>query len=264
MRTIKAIFKRLLGEEHWLYLSWYRNHFGAFRALVAYARMLGAGGLASAPNPVDAGKVFLRPGTSDLNVYDEVFIGREYELELGQPQYIVDAGAHVGLAAAYFASRYPEATVIALEPEPRNFRVLQRNARSYPNIKPVNSGVWGRRASLRIENPDDATWSFRVCEDSSGRGIRAVGVADIVAEHGLQRIDVLKLDVEGSEIEVMNTHDAWLDKVGTLIIELHDRFRPGCSEALEAALQGYAYRRAWSGESIVIGALKRRVGAYQP
>jgi FkbM family methyltransferase len=258
MRGLKALLKQVIGEEHWLYLSWYRNHFGALRAIAAYARMQRRSRLASAPNLLDGGRVFLRPGTSDLNVYDEVFIGREYELDLGRPLVIVDAGAHVGLAATYFASRYPEALVIALEPEPENFRVLQFNARSYANIKPVNVGIWGRPAHLRIDNPSDSTWSFRVSEDTSGRGIPAVGVADIAAEHGLQRIDVLKLDVEGSEIEVLNSSELWLNRVGTIIIELHDRFRPGCRQALEAALQDYDYQRTSSGESVVIRAIQRR------
>ena len=257
---MKSAFKRLVREDHWLYLSWYRQHFGAPAALRAYARMAGGDGLASAPNPLAGGRVFLRPGTTDQNVYDEIFIDGEYALELGDPALIVDAGAHVGLASVYFASRYPRARVIALEPEPGNFAVLQRNARAHPNITPLNVGLWSHRAGLRIEPVDDATWSFRVREDAGGAGIPALGLHDVMREAGAARIDVLKMDIEGSEVEVLGTQPPWVGQVGTLIVELHDRFRPGCTQALDEALRGWDHVRARSGESWVVSALSPRAG----
>ncbi len=256
--VLKAGIKRLVRTDRWLYLSWYRQHFNGIGALLAYARMLRDNGLASAPNPFTGGTVFLRPGTTDQNVYDEIFVEREYDLELGKPSLIVDAGAHIGLAAVYFASKYPQARVIALEPEPGNFAVLQRNARQYPNITPLNVGLWGRRAALRIDHVDDATWSFRVSEDTTGAGIPALGLQEVMQQAGVDRIDVLKMDIEGSEVEVFAAHATWIGRVGTLIVELHDRFRPGCSQAMEAALQGYDHVRARSGESLVVSGLSSR------
>lgn len=73
----------------------------------------------------------------------------------------------------------------------------------------------------------------------------------------MDRIDVLKIDIEGSEIEVLNHSKAWIDAVKTLIIELHDRFRPGCAEALQKAFSSHTYDKSRSGENIVMTNIKR-------
>ncbi|WP_341675479.1 FkbM family methyltransferase [Niveibacterium sp. SC-1] len=259
---LKALFKQAVGEQRWLFMSWYRQHFGLAAALSAYLRLLRDQGMGSAPNTLTGGRVYLRPGTTDQDVYAEIFLSREYELELGSPGFVIDAGAHIGLAAVYFASRYPQAVVVAIEPEPSNFELLLRNVRAHDNIRPLRAGLWSRKTHLRIENPGVETWSFRVVEDASGQGIPAVGIADLMSEFALPRIDVLKMDIEGSEVEVLRDAPAWLDAVGALVIELHDRFRPGCTEALEAALQGRDCRRSHSGESIVLAGLARPALAH--
>ena len=119
----------------------YRERFGFLPALLKYIT-LRKNGIGTAPNPVAGGIVYLRPGTTDQNVYDEIFLEREYDINLGTPLFIVDAGAHIGLAAVFFASKYPKATVIAIEPEPSNFGVLLRNVENYNNIKPIQAGLW--------------------------------------------------------------------------------------------------------------------------
>lgn len=139
---------------------------------------------------------------------------------------------------------------MAIEPEPSNFELLVKNTRSHANVKPICAGLWSRRVHLRIENAGAATWSFRVVEDSTGQGIPALGIPEILADFNMPVIDVLKIDIEGSEIEVLGSSEGWIDNVGTMVLELHDRFRPGRTEALEAALSGYEYRRSTSGESV--------------
>lgn len=254
---IKAIAKVIVKKDHWAYLSWYRHRFGLFPAIRAYIE-LRRRGIASAPNQLTGCDVFLRPGTTDQDVYDEIFISREYDIDLGEPQFIVDAGAHIGLSSMFFASRYPKATIIALEPEPSNFEILLMNTRNYPNIKPLQAGLWSRKTQLCIENSNVPTWSFRVVESSTDSGISAIGIQDMLLNFKTNRIDVLKIDIEGSECEVLNNCASWIDKVGTIVIELHDRFRPGCTEALDAAISGHTYQKFISGESIVISNLIRK------
>ncbi len=258
---LRALARRAIRPDHWLFMSWYRQRFGMLPAVFSQARLLHGHGVASAPNPLNDQRVFLRPGTSDQDVYDEIFIEQEYALELGDPTLIVDAGAHIGLASVFLACRYPGATIVAIEPEPANFALLCRNTRPYPNIRPLRAGLWSHRTHLRIENANAATWAFRVVEDESGDGIPAIGIADILSELSSERIDVLKIDIEGSEIEVLGQSEPWIDRIGTLVIELHDRFRPGCTEALRDALDGHLYDESRSGESIVISRMKRRFTA---
>lgn len=256
---LKSIMKKMIREDYWLFLSWNRERFGTVSAVIAYIKLLANGGVGSAPNTLTGGSVYLRPGTTDQNVYDQVFLGNEYAAEFSEPHFIVDAGAHIGLASVYFASKYPAATIVALEPESSNFSVLLKNARAYPNIKPINAGLWSKKASLGIEDSKVETWSFRVYENESGKGIPAVGVRDVMDEFGVDKIDVLKIDIEGSELEVLNHSQPWMDDVQTLIIELHDKFRPGCSDALAKALSEYEYDRSSLGENVIVRNLRKMV-----
>ncbi|MFX9016072.1 FkbM family methyltransferase, partial [Acinetobacter baumannii] len=80
----------------------------------------------------------------------------------------------------------------------------------------IKAGLWSRKANLRIQNPGVETWSFRVEEDPVGQGIPALGVEDIMREFGVSRIDVLKMDIEGSEVQVFHHSKGWLGAVGSL------------------------------------------------
>src|SRR4051812_37569988 len=96
----------LKKTKTWAYLSWARDRFGATQAITRWRP-----GLVSVP--VHNGlQVLLRPGTTDQVVYDEVFRSGEYDLHLGDPKVIIDAGAHLGFAAIYLAERYPSARII--------------------------------------------------------------------------------------------------------------------------------------------------------
>src|SRR5256885_16984483 len=65
--------------------------------------------------------LFMRLGTSDREVLGQIFIEEEYRpLVLSSPQAIIDLGANVGYSSAYFLSQYPNATVLAVEPDPDN------------------------------------------------------------------------------------------------------------------------------------------------
>ena len=80
-------------------------------------------------------------------------------------------------------------------------------------------------------DPRAEKWAFAVQKDVSGVGtIRGITMNELFDEFGIDRIDLLKLDIEGAEKEVFGSGPtAWLDRVGVIAIELHDCFKPGCS-----------------------------------
>jgi FkbM family methyltransferase len=183
-----------------------------------------------------------------------VFIYRDYEHPClpADAQLVVDAGANVGYASLFFADRYPNATVVAIEPEPANFEALVRNARYHPRIKPLRAALWPTQGKLDIANPGDEAWAFQVTAKKTGN-IEAVTIPDLLERFAPNngRIDVLKVDIEGAEKELFETGvGSWIDRVGTLILELHDRFRPGCTETVLAALSSHPYRRHERGENV--------------
>jgi len=185
----------------------------------------------------------LRIRTSDILVYGDILLRGEYGLDLPfSPKAIVDAGANVGMASIYFAHRYPEAKIIAIEAEASNFALLADNVRPYPAITPVHAALWNRDGQIGINEPDPAieasgNWAFVTCE-GTGVEVRAVTMATLMRETGISSFDLIKMDIEGSEIEVFEDAE-WLDGAGCVMVELHDRFRPGCTEAVERAMRGF-------------------------
>lgn len=200
-------------------------------------------------------KLTLRAGTSDLSVFEQIFVWADYDLpEVTDPRLIIDGGANIGCAAVYFAVRYPNARIIAIEPDAANFQMLARNTSPYANISLRRAGIWHKRAGLKIENPDDESWMFRVSETECGPDtLAAITIADLLYESGAARIDLLKLDIEGAEREVFSFgYQQWLGQVNVLVIELHDHYKPGCEAAFYAAVSNYDFAQTRKGENVIL------------
>ena len=202
------------------------------------------------------GTLLLRGKTSDRLTFQKIFVDREYAIDLNfEPRLIIDGGANVGYAAIFFAHRYPHASIVAVEPDPQNFRLLEHNTSAYPNVHRLNKGLWCRDTYLAIENPTAEPYAFRVREtDRQDNAIAATTIDTILREAGTDTIDVLKLDVEGAEKEIFSDpgSEQWLRNTNVVIIELHDRFRPGCSHAFEQAVARHPFRRMQVGENLFL------------
>ena len=185
--------------------------------------------------------------SGDLYVFLEVFgkfFGEVYGPALkGNPRLIVDAGANVGFVSAMFANRFPEARIVAIEPDAKNCEVFRKNCSGYANIKLLHAALWHRTGRVKIENPGAASFHFRVTEDSDNTdGIPAMTLEEILLAEKDGVIDILKLDVEGAEKVLFEHGREWLRRVKLMIMELHDGYIPGCSEALFTAIRGRNYR----------------------
>lgn len=157
--------------------------------------------------------VYMRFGTSDRCVYQEVVLDKDYELDLGfTPKAVVDAGANIGLSSIYYANRYPSARIIAIEPEPSNFAMLERNVALYTQITSIRAALWNRDGLIHLSNPLGGRepwnkWGATISERGAGELVRAVTVRSLVSQFKLSRIDLLKVDIEGSEVEVFSACD---------------------------------------------------------
>jgi FkbM family methyltransferase len=179
--------------------------------------------------------VRIRVQTSDVIVLRQVLLNREYELPVGVvPSVIIDAGANIGMTSVFFANRYPSARILSIEPEISNFKMLVKNTSAYKSVIPIHGALWGRATSVAVRGVAEFShWGVRVSEESSTVSAPAFTVSDLMGRYGIEFIDILKLDIEGAELEVFETSDSWIGRVGMLAVETHDRFRPGCSRAFE-------------------------------
>jgi FkbM family methyltransferase len=189
------------------------------------------------------GTVMCRAQTSDLGVFRQIFIDREYRCldDVREPGLIIDCGANVGYASAYFLGHFPRAQLIAVEPDAGNFAVLRNNLAPYSNRATlIQSGVWSTETGLMMsEEPfaDGREWSYTVRPSMSGEVpvMQAVDIGSLLRNSGFDRIAILKIDIEGAEREVFRTnYQSWIGKVDRLVIELHG---PDCEAALLRALE---------------------------
>ena len=190
----------------------------------------------SVPNikyPVTVGR-----NRGDRGAFDQVLIQRSYDhpavRELRHPKVILDAGAHIGLASVFFANLFPSASIIAVEPNPRNFGLLLENIRPYPNIRAVNAAAWPQHTKLEVDDLCDS-WASSVRESPNGV-VPGLPLSSLVLE-----ADILKIDVEGSEKEIFESNAIPICKV--LMIECHDSFKPGCTDAVLRALKSRTFFR---------------------
>jgi hypothetical protein len=58
-------------------------------------------------------------------------------------------------------------------------------------------------------------------------------------DYDLEKIDLLKVDVEGSEREIFANAEPWIESVGAICMELHDRFKAGCSRSFFKAVDDF-------------------------
>tara|TARA_A100000171_G_scaffold52986_1_gene75025 strand:+ start:4061 stop:4882 length:822 start_codon:yes stop_codon:yes gene_type:complete len=199
--------------------------------------------------------LFLRTNTSDEPTFRQVFMNLRYEIELPTaPKTIIDGGSNVGYASVFYAKKYPEAEILAVEPDSSNFEMIEKNTQEYPSIHKIKSAIWGKTALLKISNPDAEKWAIEVEEttENNEHAFQAYSISDLISKMNWKSVDLLKLDIEGSEMSVFESgYEEWLPKVKLLIIELHERMRPGCTAVFENAINQYHFERSISGENLV-------------
>ncbi len=177
----------------------------------------------------------LRHESSDFITFTQVIIGEEYDWLMNllktvfkaDLKYIIDAGANIGLASLVFNRYFPEAQICALEPEDKNFASLKQNLESnrISANSVINGGLWSKSCNLEVKQDfrDGRDWSFSVAENPDG-SVQAYGIEELIEKVKFPTIDLLKIDIEGSEFEVLKTSFNWIKKVKFLAIEIHEEF----------------------------------------
>lgn len=236
-------------------LKWYKpiGFIGFVKLLLHFGIM--KKGVFSLKPKILLNKIKLRANGSDVLTFNQIILEEHYNLNTNlNPKFIIDAGANIGLASAYFASKYKNAIIISLEPEKANYQLLLENTKNYANVKPINFGLWYKKTNLSIENKDDTSWAFIVkeCESENKDTIKAIDIDYILETYNIDFIDILKIDIEGSEKEVFESNYAnWLPKTKILIIELHDFIKNGTAKSVFSALVKYDFNMEISGENLV-------------
>jgi FkbM family methyltransferase len=198
------------------------------------------------PITINGYQLYIRTNTPDLNVAISSLCDKEYDhLNLSNPRIIIDAGANIGTSSIFFARKYPDARIFAVEPETSNFELLKKNTRNYDNIVPIKAAIWSKNCTRTIQNRFTGHWGYTVSEttnriESTGQEINCKTINTLMNEHEIELIDLLKMDIEGGEKDVLENSQDWIDSVDTITVELHDRICMGCDRACYLATKDFA------------------------
>jgi FkbM family methyltransferase len=186
-----------------------------------------------------------RPETTDVDVIVQNLIRQEYGKIPSRiaPKLIIDAGGNIGDTAVYFLNRFKDCRVVTLEPHPDFFAIAEQNLAPYRNAILLKRGLWSHEAKLSLS--DDSLGSSVYDESGCAFEIDCVGVGALLQEYGCERLDILKMDIEGAESQViLENSDKWLPMTELVIAELHGpEIKRDCIAFMEkAGFSWYQYR----------------------
>jgi FkbM family methyltransferase len=181
----------------------------------------------------------------DKGVIQQVFNNQDYSLN-GMEQtlnlyawmkrqkrqtLIVDAGANIGASPIWFASKFPQSQIIAIEPEPSNYGLLVKNTDGL-NVVTVQGAIGPTEGFGYLNDPGRGDWGFRV-------GFKQNGASDdsnkvlVYSMLGLCELEqdavpfICKIDIEGGEDALFDKDAEWMLDFPLIIIELHSWMLPG-------------------------------------
>ncbi|MBD3251126.1 FkbM family methyltransferase [Candidatus Uhrbacteria bacterium] len=164
------------------------------------------------------------------------------DMDFKPGEWVVDLGAHHGLVSAYLGMKYPDINILAVEPVPENVKLLKANleANNVKNVKVVEKAVTPDGQPITLAGDLKAnSGGMSAFSTTNGHGnsvtVEGVTLAQLLTEHEIERIALLKIDIEGSEYPVLMGDETMLGRVDRLRGELHT--------SKKLASQGYTPER---------------------
>lgn len=189
--------------------------------------------------------------SSQLGSYADIFFLNEYEKVPGfdtkAGDVVIDAGANVGFFSLRHAPRVgPNGRVYAFEPNPLVFKLLERNVlrNGLTQVRCLQSALGETAGSVRFTSDPRASSCGHVAEgDEAGELVASTTLDDLVERENIERIDLLKMDVEGYEPHVLRGGLARaLERTRRVVMESHNT-----RDSAWEILRPFGFRRVYDG-----------------
>ena len=194
-------------------------------------------------------------GSSDPLVFDQIFINAELGEVIGRVRNVrtvMDLGANVGYASIVFLNAFPDAFVLAVEPDPNNATQCACNLAPYGNrARLVEAAAWSKSCDLQLVRGafrDGKEWSTQVRPVQPGEpaDVKALDMPTLLQMCPRPMIDILKIDIEGAESTLFGEDVlGWLNCVRNFCVEIHSA---EAASIIERALQSFRFESLQSGE----------------
>jgi len=159
---------------------------------------------------------------------------------------IIDIGAGLGDFAAYAAQRSPNGRVLAYEPFPESFALLQQNValNNLSNVEARPYAIAAKPGSLALNiGRGEAVQHSTTQAGANTIDVQAITLPQVFDDHGLDRCDFLKMDIEGGEYAILRGVDAsLLKRVQLIALEYHDNTPAGQHDELVRLLQSNGFQ----------------------
>jgi FkbM family methyltransferase len=190
------------------------------------------------------GGLWIRRGDSDVTILRQVFSQRPYDLarhahaaavqahytelvDRGQRPVVIDAGANIGASSVWFATHFPDAEVVAVEPDAESVALCRRNTDRFRNVRVEHCALGGSEGTARLGNHAAGSWAVSTSRTHEPGGVPIRTIADLRGEDEGRPLFLVKVDIEGFERDLFDGSIDWLDEVAVVIVEPHDWLLPG-------------------------------------
>ncbi len=164
------------------------------------------------------------------HLWHEIFLREVYAppfFSVGAHPRIVDAGSNIGLSVLFFKRAFPDAKIVGLELSPKTFRWLEKNVRENGltgDVQVLNAAVSGRSGPITFFDEGDGSSSNSIYPgffQSSTGAEKATVPGKPLSEFLKERVDILKMDIEGAEFEALKEASGKLGNVENIVLEVH-------------------------------------------
>ena len=173
--------------------------------------------------------IYIRCGTSDYPCFHLIFIQEEYKdiiklFKIQNFDLFIDCGMNVGYTTLYFKKQFPKLKVIGVEPDLSNYNLALKNLKNCEDLTLLKQAIWSNNTYVNViqgEYGDGGQWALKVEESKLVTAIPAVSLNHLLKNY--KHISAfVKIDIEGSEKEVLKTNTEWSNKALAIAVELHD------------------------------------------
>lgn len=222
-------------------------------------------------------RLWIRPGTKDKAVFKQHFMDRELYALPRHPdaQVVIDLGAHIGLATESLRRQYPGARIISVEMDRENYELCVRNHASTPNQETVHAAIWSTSGVAEVTDVGNGNWGYRARPVGGGvadpigdrQTTQALTFSELLRDRGIDRVSILKVDIEGSEAELFEA--SWREifaSVDLVAVEIHgvDDAKARVHKVLSQAQEDFELEIDRAGEFMVIRPRSRSVDGQLP
>ncbi|HRP32312.1 MAG TPA: FkbM family methyltransferase [Agriterribacter sp.] len=182
--------------------------------------------------------VFLRTYCGDIEIFYEVFWKKVYSVPTHlaiRPLTVVDLGANTGMASLFFSAYYPNAKIYAVEADDNNMQVFLKNLSSEigsSQVIAIRAAVFSKDVELFLQQREKA-YNSSITHAKTEISVQGISMNTLMQKYALDKIDLLKIDIEGSEEAIFAENTEWMERVSVIVTEIHrPQYRSVCETFL--------------------------------